>query len=143
MLTWGSLRNKPLWAIIIIKLSHLLLTVSSAVNILIYSYKVQPPSPHHVLSRQHPHLFVQGTATFSSPCPQASISSFIRTRYSHLLLTVSSMVNILIYSYKVQPPSSQCVLSGQYPHLFVQGTATFTSLRSHRSRSSSVYERYM
>jgi hypothetical protein len=40
MLMWGSLKNEPLWAIIVIKLSHLLLTVSSAVNILIYSYKV-------------------------------------------------------------------------------------------------------
>ncbi|XP_023335794.1 FMRFamide receptor isoform X2 [Eurytemora carolleeae] len=39
MLMWGSLKYTPLWGRLVIKLSHLLLTVSSAVNILIYSYK--------------------------------------------------------------------------------------------------------
>ena len=40
MLMWGKLMYTPLWGRLVIKLSHLLLTVSSAVNILIYSYKV-------------------------------------------------------------------------------------------------------
>ena len=33
--------EEPLWGKIVIKISHLLLTLSSAINILIYSYKVQ------------------------------------------------------------------------------------------------------
>merc|ERR1711872_98221 len=39
MLMWGDLKFTPLWGKVIIQLSHLLLTVSSAVNIIIYSYK--------------------------------------------------------------------------------------------------------
>ena len=33
--------EEPLWGKIVIKFSHLLLTLSSAINILIYSYKVR------------------------------------------------------------------------------------------------------
>ena len=40
MVVYGSLMFKPLWAKFFIKLSHLLLCLSSAVNIIIYSYKV-------------------------------------------------------------------------------------------------------
>jgi len=110
MLRWGSLRNKPLWAIIIIKLSHLLLTVSSAVNILIYSYKVQTSSPHGVLSDQYLHLFLQGSAIFSSMNTHQSKYSSIITRYSNLLHTMSSAVNIFNYSYKEQPSSPHQIL---------------------------------
>jgi len=39
MLSYGQLPHEPLWGRIMIKFSHLLLTLSSAVNILIYSYK--------------------------------------------------------------------------------------------------------
>ena len=38
--SYGQLPHEPLWGRIMIKFSHLLLTLSSAVNILIYSYKV-------------------------------------------------------------------------------------------------------
>ena len=41
VLRYGSLENPPLWGKIIVKFSHLLLTLSSAINILIYSYKVR------------------------------------------------------------------------------------------------------
>lgn len=40
MIVYGSLRYEPLWGKVLIKLSHLLLCLSSAVNIIIYSYKV-------------------------------------------------------------------------------------------------------
>ena len=40
ILSYGQLPHEPLWGRIMIKFSHLLLTLSSAVNILIYSYKV-------------------------------------------------------------------------------------------------------
>ena len=40
MLRYGKLLEDPLWGKIVIKFSHLLLTLSSAVNIIIYSYKV-------------------------------------------------------------------------------------------------------
>jgi len=39
MLRHGKLLHEPLWGKIVIKFSHLLLTLSSAVNIIIYSYK--------------------------------------------------------------------------------------------------------
>ena len=40
MLRYGKMTAEPLWSKIIIKLSHLLLSLSSAVNIIIYSAKV-------------------------------------------------------------------------------------------------------
>ena len=40
MIMYGSLKFEPFWGRLVIKLSHLLLGMSSAVNILIYSYKV-------------------------------------------------------------------------------------------------------
>ena len=43
LLLYGEMmpeKQEPLWGRIVIKISHLLLTLSSAVNILIYSYKV-------------------------------------------------------------------------------------------------------
>ena len=40
MLRYGGMKNPPLWGKIVIKFSHLLLTLSSAINIIIYSYKV-------------------------------------------------------------------------------------------------------
>ena len=40
MLCYGPIKDAPLWGKIIIKISHLLITLSSALNILIYSYKV-------------------------------------------------------------------------------------------------------
>jgi len=39
MIVYGSLKYKPLWGRILIKVSHLLLCLSSAVNIVIYYYK--------------------------------------------------------------------------------------------------------
>merc|ERR1719300_1738637 len=39
MIVYGALRYEPLWGKILIKISHLLLCLSSAVNIIIYSYK--------------------------------------------------------------------------------------------------------
>jgi len=39
MLVYGSLKFKPFWCKLLIKFSHLLLGMSSAFNILIYSYK--------------------------------------------------------------------------------------------------------
>jgi len=39
MVQYGELQFEPLWGRILIKCSHLLLTLSSAVNILIYSFK--------------------------------------------------------------------------------------------------------
>lgn len=39
ILRYGAMENPPLWGKIIVKFSHLLLTLSSAINILIYSYK--------------------------------------------------------------------------------------------------------
>merc|ERR1719483_1001255 len=39
MLVYGSLKFKPFWCKVLIKCSHLMLGLSSAVNILIYSYK--------------------------------------------------------------------------------------------------------
>eukprot|EP00092_Neocalanus_flemingeri_P024640 GFUD01026725.1.p1 GENE.GFUD01026725.1~~GFUD01026725.1.p1 ORF type:complete len:407 (+),score=101.90 GFUD01026725.1:197-1417(+) len=39
VILWGELRDEPLWGRILIKCSHLLLSVSSALNIVIYSYK--------------------------------------------------------------------------------------------------------
>ena len=41
ILRYGAMENPPLWGKIIVKFSHLLLTLSSAINILIYSYKVK------------------------------------------------------------------------------------------------------
>ena len=40
MLYYGKMYEEPLWSKIVIKLSHLLLSLSSAGNILIYSAKV-------------------------------------------------------------------------------------------------------
>ena len=40
-MVYGKLKFTPFWGKIVIKLSHLLLASSSALNILIYSYKVQ------------------------------------------------------------------------------------------------------
>ena len=43
LLRYGEMipdKEEPLWGKIVIKISHLLLTLSSAVNIIIYSYKV-------------------------------------------------------------------------------------------------------
>ena len=40
MLAYGSLKFKPFWGKLMIKCSHTLLALSSAVNIIIYSYKV-------------------------------------------------------------------------------------------------------
>ena len=40
MVVFGERRHEPAWAMIVIMLSHLLLAISSAINILIYSYKV-------------------------------------------------------------------------------------------------------
>jgi len=39
ILRYGKMSREPLWGKILIKFSHLLLTTSSAINILIYSYK--------------------------------------------------------------------------------------------------------
>ena len=41
MVLYGKMEREPLWGKIIIKFSHLLLSLSSAINILIYSYKVR------------------------------------------------------------------------------------------------------
>ena len=48
MILYGELRYKPLWGRLTIKTSHLLLCVSSAANIIIYSYKA-PPATHYPL----------------------------------------------------------------------------------------------
>ena len=40
MILYGRLKFTPRWGKIVIKISHLLLTASSALNIIIYSYKV-------------------------------------------------------------------------------------------------------
>ncbi len=40
MIAYGKMKFTPLWGSIVIKFSHLLLTISSALNIVIYSYKV-------------------------------------------------------------------------------------------------------
>ena len=40
VLRYGGMKNPPLWGKIVVKFSHLLLTLSSAINIIIYSYKV-------------------------------------------------------------------------------------------------------
>ena len=40
-MVYGKLKFTPFWGKIVIKLSHLLLASSSALNIVIYSYKVQ------------------------------------------------------------------------------------------------------
>ena len=45
MLRYGKMTTEPLWSKIVIKLSHLLLALSSAVNIIIYSAKVSNYSP--------------------------------------------------------------------------------------------------
>ena len=45
MLRYGKMTTEPLWSKIVIKLSHLLLALSSAVNIIIYSAKVSNCSP--------------------------------------------------------------------------------------------------
>ena len=39
-LVYGSLNPEPLWGRLVIKLSHFLLGLGSAMNLLIYSYKV-------------------------------------------------------------------------------------------------------
>ena len=62
----GQLEHEPLWGRLVIKLSHFLLGVSSAVNILIYSYKVsqikskltQHPSLHADISNTLWHNFI-------------------------------------------------------------------------------------
>jgi hypothetical protein len=41
MIAYGKMKFTPLWGSIVIKFSHLLLTISSALNIVIYSYKVR------------------------------------------------------------------------------------------------------
>ena len=44
LLRYGEMiqeNEEPLWGKIVIKFSHLLLTLSSAINIIIYSYKVR------------------------------------------------------------------------------------------------------
>ena len=40
LLQYGAMTNPPFWGKVVIKFSHLLLSLSSAINILIYSYKV-------------------------------------------------------------------------------------------------------
>ena len=47
MVLYGELQYEPLWGRILIKCSHLLLTLSSAVNIVIYSYKVMEQEQEH------------------------------------------------------------------------------------------------
>ena len=41
VMRYGQLLHEPLWSRLVIKLSHLLLSLSSATNILIYSLKVK------------------------------------------------------------------------------------------------------
>ena len=45
---YGPIEEDPLWGKIMIKISHLLIALSSALNIIIYSYKVGLVW-HHVL----------------------------------------------------------------------------------------------
>ena len=40
MVRYGELKEPPAWVMMLVKINHLLLTVNSAANILIYSYKV-------------------------------------------------------------------------------------------------------
>ena len=40
MIVYGEMKYTPLWGRLVIKLSHILLSLSSALNIGIYSYKV-------------------------------------------------------------------------------------------------------
>ena len=54
MLCCGPIKDEPLWGKIIIKISHLLITLSSALNILIYSYKVTLTSLTVTLNFQSP-----------------------------------------------------------------------------------------
>ena len=41
LLIYGEMNHSPLWGKVIVNINHLLLTISSAVNIIIYSYKVK------------------------------------------------------------------------------------------------------
>ena len=42
MVQYGRLEEHPAWVMILVKVNHVLLTINSATNIVIYSYKVQP-----------------------------------------------------------------------------------------------------
>ena len=41
MVQYGRLEEHPAWVMILVKVNHVLLTINSATNIVIYSYKVQ------------------------------------------------------------------------------------------------------
>ena len=64
MLRYGKMTAEPLWSKIIIKLSHLLLSLSSAVNIIIYSAKVT----NHLYSPPD----TPCRTSSSGPCSQAA-----------------------------------------------------------------------
>ena len=66
-------RVHPMWVMILVKVNHLLLTINSATNILLYSYKVS-------------------YSFFFCPC-------FLLMKVNHPPFTINS--NILLYSYKV------------------------------------------
>ena len=41
MVQYGRLEEHPAWVMILVKVNHVLLTINSATNIVIYSYKVK------------------------------------------------------------------------------------------------------
>ena len=76
MILYGELRFKPLWGRLTIKLSHLLLCLSSALNIIIYSYKVLSGK------RVRPLVFILGLPVPSGPGQQVlSLEMFNKQRY--------------------------------------------------------------
>ena len=107
MLRWGSLKYTPLWGERVIKLSHLLLTVSSAVNILIYSYKVTLAANILIYSyKVIPQLSIYSSTLtrlyLSCQYTHLPLQGYLSCQYTHLLLQGYTLAfNTLIYPYKV------------------------------------------
>ena len=76
MVVYGKMKFTPLWGSIVIKLSHLLLTISSALNIVIYSYKVRLHIHYTVHSTATPHLRVTTLTSILNAMPQSPTPKF-------------------------------------------------------------------
>ena len=68
----------PLWARIVIKISHLLLGVSSASNIIIYSYQVINHHHHHHHHHHHQDFNFRTVLARICPLKMTTISSFVQ-----------------------------------------------------------------
>ena len=61
---YGEMNYSPVWGKVIVNINHLLLTLSSALNIIIYSYKVRESTAQEQLLAQTESRHDNGTCLF-------------------------------------------------------------------------------